>query len=881
MKAKTIKNGKNGNMHLFIFALMLILAGCSMNLVGHYEDAGDDAARDEIDQLEIDVHPDSPCPAGETLCGTECVDLSSDVDHCGACGNACEEDEVCFDGSCDSECGGGLTNCSGSCVDTDSDEHHCGRCDNECPTPPNAEPVCEGGECGYECLPGWSDINGRPEDGCEEECEFTSPDEQCNGIDDNCDGQVDEGFDCARGEEVACTTTCGSTGLGTCTDDCRLPAAEACTPPEETCNGLDDDCDGAADNGFACVMGTEVECTTICGTPGTGTCTSACEIPTGSECSAGDEVCNGEDDNCNGEADETFPCVSGAETECTTTCGSTGTGTCGVDCSLPPPAECVPPVEICNGLDDDCDGACDNGFDCCAGESGSCTTSCGSTGTVACTSSCVWGSCTPPAETCNGLDDDCDGACDNGFDCCAGTSQSCTTSCGSTGLMICSSSCGWGGCIPPAETCNGLDDDCDGACDNGFSCCSGTTRPCSIGNCDGTETCDGSCEWGGCSLGAPPANDTCDSPTNLLSGGTFTGTTCVASNDYTAGCGNSAQSPDVVYQLDLSQRSMVVVDTCTGTTWNTVVHLRGDGCAGGYEVACSNDACGEQSRIEVAVDAGTYYVIVDGFGTGNSGPFTLNVLVTPLTRPVNDTCSGAIDISAGGAFSGDTTGATTDPDAACAGYHRSGVWYTFSLSRREVVYFDTQDGETWDSVITVRSGSCTGTEVLCDDDGCGNYRSQVAGVLGAGTYYVLVSGYYMSSSGPFTLTYEHSRCPGARALNSGSNNGNTGGQGNDTFGTCGGGGCPDIPYYFTQCPGSSSVVMSLCDGRSWDSAIYLKSGGAGTCGSTQVGCNDDGCGGSSVRSWLRRTLTGPGLFFIIVDGYDGGSSGWYTLNASF
>jgi hypothetical protein len=42
---------------------------------------------------------------------------------------------------------------------------------------------------------------------------------------------------------------------------------------------------------------------------------------------------------------------------------------------------------------------------------GACTTSCGTTGTRACAPGCV-ASCTPPAETCNAADDDCDGSCD-------------------------------------------------------------------------------------------------------------------------------------------------------------------------------------------------------------------------------------------------------------------------------------------------------------------------------------------------------------------------------------------------------------------------------------------------------------------------------------
>lgn len=52
--------------------------------------------------------------------------------------------------------------------------------------------------------------------------------------------------------------------------------------------------------------------------------------------------------------------------------------------------------------------------------------------------------------------------------CSAGASRGCTTSCGSGGTQTCSSSCAWGSCVPPTESCNGSDDDCDGAVDEGF-----------------------------------------------------------------------------------------------------------------------------------------------------------------------------------------------------------------------------------------------------------------------------------------------------------------------------------------------------------------------------------------------------------------------------
>lgn len=62
-----------------------------------------------------------------------------------------------------------------------------------------------------------------------------------------CGNGVLEGEEeCEVGSFVDCTTVCGSTGRGACTDDCTVPAPEACTPPQEACgNGVDDDCDGS------------------------------------------------------------------------------------------------------------------------------------------------------------------------------------------------------------------------------------------------------------------------------------------------------------------------------------------------------------------------------------------------------------------------------------------------------------------------------------------------------------------------------------------------------------------------------------------------------------------------------------------------------------
>lgn len=71
--------------------------------------------------------------------------------------------------------------------------------------------------------------------------------EQCNAVDDNCNGVADEDFSCVAMADVSCNTRCGSTGTGTCTNACELPVGDACKPPEELCNYRDDDCDGLID----------------------------------------------------------------------------------------------------------------------------------------------------------------------------------------------------------------------------------------------------------------------------------------------------------------------------------------------------------------------------------------------------------------------------------------------------------------------------------------------------------------------------------------------------------------------------------------------------------------------------------------------------------
>jgi hypothetical protein len=96
------------------------------------------------------------CPDWLTYCpdSGDCVDLSSDLDNCGACGSVCTSGLVaveCQDGECvraNTNCDSGLTFCGPviGCVDLSSDMDNCGGCGDVCESGLVAV-TCSGGEC--------------------------------------------------------------------------------------------------------------------------------------------------------------------------------------------------------------------------------------------------------------------------------------------------------------------------------------------------------------------------------------------------------------------------------------------------------------------------------------------------------------------------------------------------------------------------------------------------------------------------------------------------------------------------------------------------------------------------------------------------------------
>ena len=172
----------------------------------------------------------STCESGLTDCGGVCVDLQSDLNNCGACGEICESGLVpveCRSGVCErATCPVGIEYCGAvdGCRDLSSDPEHCGACANPC-----ASGVCNGGICaaGGSCAEGQADCGGVCVDTCcnNQHCgacgNVCPPGRTCfEGI---CD--CPSGLCCAEGE-VNCdgmcvATCCDNNNCGACGNVCK------------------------------------------------------------------------------------------------------------------------------------------------------------------------------------------------------------------------------------------------------------------------------------------------------------------------------------------------------------------------------------------------------------------------------------------------------------------------------------------------------------------------------------------------------------------------------------------------------------------------------------------------------------------------------------
>lgn len=112
----------------------------------------------------------------------------------------------------------------------------------------------------------------------------------------------------------------------------------------------------------------------------------------------------------------------------------------------------------------------------------------------------------------------------------------------------------------------------------------------------------------------PPAGTMQTYTGTTTSSGTLTPTSCQYSS-------SGASGEDVYYWAQCAGTRSYAANTCTGTSYDTAIHIRHNGA----QIGCDDDSCASGLGSMVsgsAVGAGVVQVIVDGYGTA-SGSYSL------------------------------------------------------------------------------------------------------------------------------------------------------------------------------------------------------------------------------------------------------------------
>ncbi len=513
--------------------------------LGSHDDCNDSESAIHPDAAETCNYTDDDCDTqtDEGLTFDDDYDGYTRPDSCEGSQNDCDDlndavypgaTESCngVDEDCDTEIDEGLTfdddvdgyttpdSCEGSQDDCN---------DNDPFTNPGASEWCDtaDNDCDPLTLDGSDEVTlGNPCDGTDDDfCEEGSmacvaaymvcddPNdidlEVCDGADNDCDGEVDEGVTSTfyhdadgdgYGDLYDTTQACAAPpGYVDQADDCDDSEGAINPDATEVCNEDDDDCDGEVDEGVTLtfyrdadgdghgdIFDTTQACTAPSGYVEQG---DDCDDSEGASYPGASEICDGKDNNCDGWTDEGLTFDVDADGYSTPdSCEGTKN-----DCDDSNDAIHPDATEVCDSDDNNCDGANNEGLtfdtdtdgyttpDSCEGSKDDCDDNDADINPGA-------------TEVCDNIDNNCDGSIDESL------TQNCPLQAGVCweAIQTCTagtwSTCDYGKYYEETEiSCDGKDNDCDAVVDNGL------TPPLNdnqIGECAGSyQACGGVSGW--------------------------------------------------------------------------------------------------------------------------------------------------------------------------------------------------------------------------------------------------------------------------------------------------------------------------------------------------------------------------------------------------
>ncbi|MDP2314089.1 MAG: MopE-related protein [Pseudomonadota bacterium] len=559
---------------------------------------------------------------------------------------------------------------------------------------------------------------------CDDRVDTVNPGatEVCNGADDDCDGGTDdaEATDATswyvdtdgdgHGDAATTVLACDlGDGLSDLDDDCDDADATAFPGAPESCDDVDDDCDGTVDespvdapawytdadaDGYGDASASTAACDAPAGMVAAGT---DCDDPVAVVSPGGTERCNGADDDCDGVTDEAdaadastwyadrdgdgYGDPTAAQAACTRPSGYVADAT---DCDDTDAAARPGATETCDGADNDCDSTVDepDAADATSwyadadgdtyGDAAVASTACEApVGSVADATDCddtdtAWHPGAAEADCADPNDYNCDGSVG-------------TTDADADGYAACAECDDRDAAVSPGavETCNTIDDDCDGVADEAGA----------VGGADWYADTDGDSHGDPTSIHA-----SCDAPTGYVAADDDCDDTDAAiSPDGTEACATAAD------------------DDCDGDT----NPRDADGCTRFY-FDYDGDSYGSTSNACLCEPDG--YLTADNADDCDDGDAAVLPGATELWgNGVDEDCDGETDLvplaDADATFVGETTGDN-------AGYAVSGAGDLDADGYDDLVIgaIEADAGGTGSGVAYVVRGPVTGTVDLSSAD---------------------------------------------------------------------------------------------------------------------------------------------------------------------
>lgn len=368
-----------------------------------------------------------------------------------------------------------------------------------------------------------------------------------------------------------------------------------------------------------------------------------------------------------------------------------------------------------------------------------------------------------------------------------------------------------------------------------------------------------------CVTSPPPANDQCAGATSVSCGGTYLGSTSLATatNDPTGTCGTTGVTPGVWFRY--TGTGQIVTASLCGSSYDTKIQVYSGTCASMTCIDGNDDYCSTQSQVTFNSVTGTnYYIFVGGF-SGATGSYSLSMsCVTPsppgcsaYTAPANGSTIPCL--STNFTWNAPTTG---------------------GAATQYLLFFGTDAAAT-----NINNGTNIGNVLTYSTPALlpsTTYYWKIVPQNGAGS----ATGCQTFSFTTGSAVVANDDCTGATPLISGvtlsDNNACATDEAPLAAASCWSGGSVNSLWYSINVTGGTLGVLTT-SGTLANTQLAVYSGGCAAL--TQVACNVNapgaGCGSSTTtNSQLNLTGLANGTYYIRVDGRNSSTGGFSIMAAT-